>query len=190
MSLDELAVAAGQGDPAARRQLGAQLPGILAPYFRGRFDEQELEDLTQLTITVIFTELHKYENRGPGSFRAWIGRIAHYRRLQFARQQNREQRAIPLDDLLPAPQVGPREWLHWHERLEAARDALSRVQPLFREAFEHLFAGGDPEILAKKYGVKPHTIETRASRALEQVRAELRARYHSSGRFCVTPSSK
>lgn len=188
MSLDELAVAAGQGDALARRQLGAQLPRILLPYFRGRFDAQELEDLTQLTITVIFTDLHKYENRGPGSFRAWIGRIAHHRRLQFARRLIHEHRAAePLDDLIPAPEVGPREWLYWHVRLEAVRDALTRVEPLFREAFEHLLSGGDPAVLARKYGVKPHTIQTRASRAVKQLRAEIRTRY-SSGRFFASPT--
>jgi RNA polymerase sigma factor (sigma-70 family) len=189
MNLDALAVAAGRGDPLARRQLGARLPRMLAPYFRGRFDEQDIEDLTQLTITVIFAELHKFEIRGPGSFSSWIARIAHNRRLQFARLQSRETRAFePLDDLIPAPEPGPREWLYWHTRLEAVRDALTRVEPLFREALEHLLAGGDPAALARKHGVKSHTIQTRASRAVKQLRVEIRARYESSSRVFATPS--
>jgi RNA polymerase sigma factor (sigma-70 family) len=190
MDLEALVDAYREGQTRARRQLAVELHRIILPVFRGRFDEVDVEDLVQESIDVTLRELDKFESRGPGSFRAWVRRIALNRRLAFVDRQGREH--ARRDDLgehegIPTREPGPREVLHWRERLAVVKDALDQIDPVFRSALEHLIAGGDPAELAEQVGVRPQTIRSRASRALAALRGMVRGRWESSGRFLTTP---
>lgn len=190
MDLEQLVDAYRRDQPSARRQLGVELYRIILPVFRGRFDEVDVEDLVNDTVGVVLRDLGKYENRGPGSFRAWVRTIARNRRLAFAKDQGKALRRHQEPDefeLMPTLEPGPRERVHWRERLMAVRDAWELIDPVFRAALEHLVAGGDPVELAEQEGVKPHTIRTRASRALAALRGVVRRRWETSGRFLTTP---
>lgn len=190
MDLEALVDAYRQDQPLARRQLAVELHRIILPSFRGRFDEVDVEDLVQESIDVTLRELDKFESRGAGSFRAWVRRIALNRRLAFIARRDREHarhQDLGEHEEVSTREPGPREVLHWRERLAVVMEALDEIDPVFRAALEHLIAGGDPAQLAEQVGVRPQTIRSRASRALAVLRGAVRERWESTARFLTTP---
>jgi RNA polymerase sigma factor (sigma-70 family) len=191
MDLEALVEAYRQGQPDARRQLAEELIRIVLPVFRGRFEEVDVDELVQETIRAVLQDLHKFENRGRGSFRAWVWRTAANRRLSHGERQGRARRRdkpLDEDELPPQDEPSSHELLHWRERLSVLREALELLDPVFRRALEHLVAGGSPEELAEQEGVKPQTIRTRASRAVAKLRKLVRERWQGSGSFFSPPS--
>lgn len=192
MDLETLVEAYRQGQPHAPRQLALELNRIILPAFRGRFDEVDVEDLVQETICAVLHDLHKYEDRGRGSFRAWVWRTAFNRKLSHGKRESQaRKRAAPLDEDELPPQAVPssRELIHWRTRLGVLREVFELLDPVFRAALEHLVSGGSPEELAEREGVKPRTIRTRASRALAKLRELISEHWQGSDSF-FSPASR
>lgn len=97
------------GDPAAERALYEQyaryLAAVCARYVRS---DQEVKDLLQEVFLRIYTRFDSFENRGPGSLKAWCRRIAVNEALQFLRTSKRRAQTT-LDNLgeLPEPDETP-----------------------------------------------------------------------------------
>lgn len=186
MDLDALVEAYRQGQPAARRQLPSALYRMILPIFRRRLEKVDVEDLARDTIVIILQELDKFEPRGPGSFRAWVFKIAKNRRRTRSRRQNLEHRTFgQLDEEGAAAQRSqkPDHQAHWRERVALLRDALLGLDPIYRKALVHLCEGGELEELAEREGVKPQTIHTRINRGRKQAAEEIRARRKTTGRL-------
>lgn len=190
MDLDALVDAYRQGQPAARRQLPVELYRLILPIFRRRFADVDVEDLTHDTIAAVFHDLDNFEDRGRGSFRAWVLKIAQNRRLGHAARQSRTLRYVgPLPvDVPDTRDANPRHLAHWRERLALLQDALTLVDPVYREAMLHLGQGGKAEELAERDGVKPQTIYSRAHRGRRAADDEVRARRKTTGRLIESPS--
>ena len=185
MDLAELLVAYRADEPWARRQFGLELHRLIVPIFRGRFDEATVEDLTQETIIVVLRELHRFEDRGPGSFRAWVRRIGHYRKLSFVRRRKGFEELDEHTQASTDPSTTER--LHWRERVTVMLEVFGAVDPVFASALEFLVQGGHPAELAEELALKPQTIRTRASRALAALRRLLDERWETSATFFTPP---
>jgi len=187
MDLEELVAAYLAGQPWAGRELGPALRRLILPVFVGRFEAVDVEDLTQETIVAILRDISKFENRGKGSFKAWVWRIALNRKLAHAKKQARQSELEGDASATASVGPGPIEVTHWRERLIVVEEVFELVDPKFRSALEFLISGGDPVELAEELDLKPQTIRTRASRALMIIRELVRERWQTSAGFFSTP---
>ena len=106
---DRLIAALRNGKPAAQRAFYEQyhryLAAVCARYIRS---DEDVKDLLQEVFIRIYTRFDAFENRGPGSLKAWCRRIAVNEALQHLRAASRLS-TTPLETLgdLPAPDEAP-----------------------------------------------------------------------------------
>lgn len=175
MSLDDLLRAVEAGEARAGERLGEALYRELWPYFRKRFEDRDAEDAVQDTIGVVVRELANFEDRGPGSFRSWVFEIARRRALGRRRKLARDQRPAP-DLLVAAPLVDPSDWTLLREQGSLVREAMDELDSPLRRVLNHRIDGGDDQEFARAEGIKPGTIRTRWTRAVEALREGVAAR--------------
>lgn len=79
-----------------RAMMIAHLRAIIPGYARRRFDE---EDVLQNAFTKLFKRIESFQNRGEGSFRAYLARILHHTFLDELEKQRRERARESSTDL-------------------------------------------------------------------------------------------
>ena len=106
---DRLIAALRSGKPAAKRAFYEQyhryLAAVCARYIR---NDEDVRDLLQDVFIRIYSRFDTFENRGPGSLRAWCRRIAVNEALQHLRAARRLS-TTSLESLgeLPEPDETP-----------------------------------------------------------------------------------
>ena len=99
-SEEHLARLAQQGDEKALSilleraglELQAQIEMRMGTRYRGQFDA---DDVLQVTFLEAFLRIHSLDVRGPGSFTAWLRRIADNNLLDAIREVERDKRSPP-----------------------------------------------------------------------------------------------
>lgn len=121
---EEAQVQQAQKDLAAFKALyDAYLPRVFA-YVAYRVGvRQDAEDLTATVFLKVVQDLDRFEWRGPGSFAAWVFRIAHDVVADYHRRRARATGPLALEDL---PQL-------------QAHELLPLDQTLQKERFAHLY---------------------------------------------------
>lgn len=70
-------------------EVGSQLQAKIGPKYRGKFDA---DDVLQVTFLEAFLRVRSLTPGGPGSFTAWLRRIAENNLLDAIREQERDKR--------------------------------------------------------------------------------------------------
>ncbi len=135
------------GDRGAAEALFEGAAERLATYVRARLGPElgaqvELADVLQETYAQALKDLVRFQDRGPGSFAAWLCRVAERRLLDLAKH-GRAARRRPPGNVLPAEvllerarrsEAGPRTAAERGERDERLRAALTNLEPEQRAA--------------------------------------------------------
>ena len=122
---------AQKGDKAAYGQLVQQYQRLVVSIaYRQGLDPGEAEDVAQETFVRAWLALPKY-HRLPGSWRAWLCRIAVNLAIDFHR---RERQQAELDDALPDPISGPAEQAEQRAQARLVRRAMAQLPPASRAA--------------------------------------------------------
>ena len=134
--------------------------------------ERDVEDLVADVFVRIIEALPGFEYRGPGSFTAWIFRIAHNRVIGFLRLHRHRAEAVSLDQI---PEIHssiplPDDLLQQKETFLRLRDQIRTLSPRRQEIITLRFYGGlrNREI-AVVLGLDERTVASHLSRALEDL---------------------
>ncbi|MGB0717081.1 MAG: RNA polymerase sigma factor [Phycisphaerae bacterium] len=93
----QLTNATVNGDHEAIADLLQQHDAALRQWLRGKIESKyqtilEVDDVLQVTYLEAFLRIRQFEDRGPGSFQAWLRRIAGNNLTDAMRQLNSEKR--------------------------------------------------------------------------------------------------
>jgi RNA polymerase sigma-70 factor (ECF subfamily) len=171
-SIDDLALAARDGDIEALGRLYDELVGPIYRYVAVRIRRREdAEDLTQLVFERIVGALPRYRASGK-PFQAWAYRIARNAVIDHLR---RERNHEPLDPLHERPgEHGPEELSMLGEEIRELHEAISTLTPDQQEALSLRFAAGlSAEEAALVMGRRAGTIRGLTFRAIASLRRRL-----------------
>ncbi len=125
----------------------------------------DAEDVVQETIIAAYRQRRRF--RGDASFGTWLGRIAIYAALRFARRQRRAARAACGERPQPTGQPGPAAQI-------AVRDAVARLPEKLRvPIILRFYEGLSGQEIAELLGCKQSTVWTRLYRGLQRLRNDL-----------------
>lgn len=150
----------------------ARLPGL----------HDEIEDLTQDVLVVLFRELPAFERRRHGSFRAWLRQITVNRMWAYCKRRRKqplagsaevEQLLTQLDD--PSSELA-QQWDRDHDRY-VFRKLLALVEPDFTPATWQAFLrfgldGQTAARVAEELGMSESAVVQAKSRVLKRMREE------------------
>lgn len=171
-SIDELALAARDGDIDALGRLYDELVGPIYRYVAVRIRRREdAEDLTQLVFERIVGALPRYRPSGR-PFQAWAYRIARNAVIDHLR---RERNHEPLDPLHERPgERGPEELSMIGEEIRELHAAITTLTADQQEALSLRFAAGlSAEEAALVMGRRAGTVRGLTFRAIASLRRRL-----------------
>ncbi len=157
--------------PLIQRWLG-RVPGL----------GDEVADLTQEVLIVVFREIPRFDRQREGSFRAWLRRVT-VNRIRIYRRQRRRRPAVGLDpadgflERLADPNDDlAREWDRDHDK-QVVDKLLLVVQPDFApttwQAFERFGVEGCPAgRVAEELGLSENAVILAKFRVLKRLREE------------------
>lgn len=182
----ELIAAARTGDPAANdKLLRRHLPALRA-YLRARGDatfraREDQSDIVQSACLAAFQNLHQFEWRGPGSFRAWLCALAenvvrNHRQYHLAQRRDPQREIVREDNsearlseayasiATPSCHAAAREQILRFEK------ALDSIPPGHRDVVVMSRILGQPHAeIARRVGKSEAAVRTMLSRALVQL---------------------
>jgi RNA polymerase sigma-70 factor (ECF subfamily) len=143
----------------------------------------EIEDLTQDILVVVFRKLPGFERQRHGSFRAWLRQITVHRMLSFCKTRRKQARAdgsSTIEQLLT--QLGDsnsklaRQWDRDHDK-HVFDKLLTLVQPDFAPATWQAFTrfaldNQSAARVAKELGMSESAVVQAKSRVLKRLREE------------------
>ncbi len=143
----------------------------------------EIEDLTQEVLIVLFRELPSFERRRDGSFRAWLRQIAVNRMAAFWKARRNQPLAMggPETDQLLAQLADPtselaRQWDQDHDRYVFGKllaIVAGDFEPSTWQAFTRFAVEGRPAAqVAKELGVTESAVVQAKFRVLKRLREE------------------
>ncbi|HTU93821.1 MAG TPA: sigma-70 family RNA polymerase sigma factor [Gemmataceae bacterium] len=158
--------------PLIRRWL-SRLPGL----------RDEIDDLTQEILVVLFRKLPAFERRRHGSFRAWLRQITVNRTRVFYKSRRRQPLAGGgseieqfLSRLEDSSSELARQWDRDHDK-HVFEKLLAHVQPDFTpttwQAFSHYALDGQTTArVAAEVGISERAVVQAKSRVLKRLRQE------------------
>src|SRR5262245_31800307 len=144
---------------------------------------QEVDDLTQEVLVVLFRELPSFERRRDGSFRAWLRQITVNRMYAFCKIRRKQSLAMggPETDQLLAELADPnsdlaRQWDQDHDR-HVFQKLLAIVEGDFEpgtwQAFTRFAVEGRPAAcVAGELGMTESAVVQAKFRILKRLREE------------------
>ena len=144
---------------------------------------QEVDDLTQEVLVVLFRELPSFDRRRDGSFRAWLRQITVNRMFAFCKTRRKQPLAMggPETDQLLAQLADPnsdlaRQWDRDHDRYVFGK-LLAIVEGDFEpstwQAFTRFAVEGRPAAqVAGELGVTESAVVQAKFRILKRLREE------------------
>ena len=175
----ELVRLAAGGDPDAFEKLVlAYEKQIYHLALRMTANPDDAMDLSQETFLRAWRGLASY--RSDSAFATWLYRLASNVCIDFLRRQ-KKQKIVPLyhtDDeederelSLPEPGPGPEEQILQQLEQEQVANALTQLEPEYREALVLCVVNGlSYTEIAQVLGVKEGTVKSRIARAREKMR--------------------
>jgi RNA polymerase sigma-70 factor (ECF subfamily) len=143
----------------------------------------EVDDLTQEVLLVLFRQLPSFERRRDGSFRAWLRQITVNRMFTYYKTQRKQPLAMggPQTDQLLAQLADPtsdlaRQWDQDHDRHVFGK-LLAIVEgdfePTTWQAFTRFAVEGRPAAqVARELGMTESAVVQAKSRILKRLREE------------------
>lgn len=164
------------GEPGSRDELVRRYLPILQRWARGRLpryarDLAETGDLVQLTLLRALDRVETFENRGEGSFLAYLRRILVNAIADEIRRAGRRPARESLPESAPSPDASPLERAIGADMIETYEAALATLSEREHQAVVLRIELGYswPEV-ASAIGVdKANTARMIASRALTKV---------------------
>jgi RNA polymerase sigma-70 factor (ECF subfamily) len=153
------------GDHDAYRAVLDDVSALLRGFLRRRLSApEEAADVLQDVLMTLHRARHTYDPARP--FEPWLFAIVRHTLVDHLRRRGRSARVEVLaDDELPdvaAPEAGG---------MADLRDALARLPPAQREAFEMLQVEGlSVDAAAARVGASPGALKVRAHRAYKAIR--------------------
>src|SRR5262249_45628773 len=136
----------------------------------------EVEDLVSEIFMRVIEDLDRFEYRGPGSFAAWLFRIAHNAVVDFQRRQRRRGPTLSLAAILgyPSAEPSPDEAVLRAEIGDLLRREIDALTPRRREVVLFKFFGGlrNREIAAVLH-LDERSVAAHLSRALDDMAGSL-----------------
>ena len=157
------------GDQEMYRELLLDLGPLLGRFLsRWTSEPQDLDDLTQDTLIAVHRARHTFDPARP--LEPWLFAIARHVAADHLRR-----RAARLAHELPVERLPEVAALDDGAAVRALEDALARLPPAQREAFELLkIEGLSVEAGAARAGTTPGALRVRAHRAYRALKAMLR----------------
>ena len=157
----QLLSAIKQGDRTAMRQLYERYKGYtMSIGLRYTPEISDVEDVVQDSFVTILTSIHKFDYRGEGSLKGWIGRIVANKAIDFVKKNERITfiDTIPdrLEDEPEIEQIPPDELTTMIARLPSGCRMILNLY-----VFEHC----SHREIANKLGIKEGTSSSQLSRA-------------------------
>ncbi len=143
----------------------------------------EVEDLTQDILLVLFRELPAFERRRHGSFRAWLRQITVHRMLAYCKRRRKQPRSGSgatteqlLTQLRDSSSELSRQWDRDHDK-HVFDKLLTLVRPDFApatwQAFTRFALDGQPAArVAKELSMSESAVVQAKSRILKRLREE------------------
>ncbi|MBZ0303821.1 MAG: RNA polymerase sigma factor [Anaerolineae bacterium] len=171
---DEQLVQQVPHDPDAFRELYRRyFPRVFA-YVAYRVRRvEDAEDVVAEVFMQVARSLGRFQDRGEGSFAAWVFRIVHNQVNQFYRQHRTEREPLPLDDLpeIQAHHLAPDSALARKEQFAYLSSLIADLPPRRREILTLRFFGGlRNQEIARVLKLDERTIASHLSRALDDLR--------------------
>lgn len=134
-----------------------------------------VDDVQQITCLEVFLNLAKFDNRGPGAFRAWVTEIALHSLLDGIRYFQRDKRRPGEGSVGDAERTitisTPSRALSREESDKLLRQALNELPAAYREVVELYDLEQLPiAIVAEKLGCSPGAVHMRRGRARDRLR--------------------
>jgi RNA polymerase sigma-70 factor (ECF subfamily) len=157
------------GDHEAYRALLDDVSAMLKGFLRRRLsDPEEAADVLQDILLALHRARHTYDAARP--FEPWLFAIVRHTLVDHVRRRGRRARVEILSDGV-LPEVAAPEAAGSSDLL---RDALARLPPTQREAFEMLQLDGlSVADAAARAGASPGALRVRAHRAYQAIRQRL-----------------
>lgn len=177
--LDEaqLARRAARQDPEAQYQLYRLTAGYLTAVGRRYVcDAQDLKDVLQDSYLKIFSQLHRFSYRGPGSLRAWTTRIVVNEAISLLRQRERMDSLSGEDDLsnLPEEDISEDDM----DRLppEVLQAMVSELPTGYRTVLNlYVFEDKSHQEIARLLGIKESSSASQLHRARQMLARKIKA---------------
>jgi RNA polymerase sigma-70 factor, ECF subfamily len=176
MDDDELiaAIASGDGDDSALRELFSRHAPWLATRLRRALPPDDVEDVLQETFIAVWRNAKTYRPRGAPA--AWLWVIARNQAAMLLRKRGQLPVPLPGEDTEETgPSADPAETVLARTQLAAATQALSGAdRQAEREVWQLLYVEDRPVAeVAQLTGVPEGTVKSRAHRARRLLRAAL-----------------
>lgn len=177
--LDEaqLAWRAARQDPEAQYQLYRLTAGYLTAVGRRYVcDAQDLKDVLQDSYLKIFSQLHRFSYRGPGSLRAWTTRIVVNEAISLLRQRERMDSLSGEADLsnLPEEDISEDDM----DRLppEVLQAMVSELPTGYRTVLNlYVFEDKSHQEIARLLGIKESSSASQLHRARQMLARKIKA---------------
>lgn len=162
-----------KNDPEAFRSLYRHyFPRVYAYVAQRVGGAAEAEDVAAEIFLKVVSALNSFEYRGPGSFAAWLFRIALNQVNQFYRQQRQSGESLSLDALpdIHSDAPGPEHLLARKEMFTRLRALIATLPPRRQEIVRLKFYGGlRNQEIAAVLDLDERTVASNLSRALKDL---------------------
>lgn len=177
--LDEaqLAQRAARQDPEAQYQLYRLTAGYLTAVGRRYVcDAQDLKDVLQDSYLKIFSQLHRFSYRGPGSLRAWTTRIVVNEAISLLRQRERMDSLSSEDDLSNLPEEDISEDDMNRLPPEVLQTMVSELPTGYRTVLNlYVFEDKSHQEIARLLGIKESSSASQLHRARQMLARKIKA---------------
>lgn len=177
--LDEaqLAQRAARQDPEAQYQLYRLTAGYLTAVGRRYVcDAQDLKDVLQDSYLKIFSQLHRFSYRGPGSLRAWTTRIVVNEAISLLRQRERMDSLSGEADLsnLPEEEISENDMDHLPP--EVLQTMVRELPTGYRTVLNlYVFEEKSHQEIARLLGIKESSSASQLHRARQMLARKIKA---------------
>ena len=177
-SLDELVLAARQGDDAAFARLAAALmPAMRARAAASACADLDADDLVQEGMLALLSAVHTYQIGAEASFMTFAGVCIRNRMISALRKVSgsksvRTQDTVPLDADVPAPELTVEAYGDLREECETLLRRVDTKLSSNERTVLYLFLSGlSYREIAERLGKTPKSVDN----ALQRVRHKLKA---------------
>jgi len=157
-----------EGQASAHRSVDRWFRPLVSSRHWGLRDD--VDDILQEVRRRLYENLlHDRFHRGS-SLKTYVSQMAKYVCIEFLRRRKRARKSDFDLATIPDPSDDPEEKLDQVQRRELARSALARLPEECRNLFELIFVSElSYQDIARKLGVAPGTVKSRAFRCRESL---------------------